>query len=89
MSLRLTSQAAAFVSVQWRRDVTTKLRKHRLSVAALARSIDVSRQYLARVLDGHSDTLPFETYRSVCEAVGLDADRYYIHRRKTSWESSK
>jgi DNA-binding Xre family transcriptional regulator len=90
MSTRLTSTKLASVGRRWSTAVRTELDRQKKTLTDIATSAGVTRQYLGRVLDGHTPTLPVETYLAVCEALSINPNRYAtIHRSTPPWESSK
>jgi DNA-binding phage protein len=90
MPTRLTSTKLATVGRRWSTAVRTELGRQSKTLTDVAKSAGVTRQYLGRVLDGRTPTLPVETYLAVCKALSIDPNRYAkIDRSTPPWESSK
>ena len=78
--LRLTQPETATVQTAWLRDV-----KSRVKIQALADAIGVRRQYLSRVLNGGTETIPATTYHAICKHCEIDPNKH-LTKAKLPWE---
>ena len=79
--LRLTQPEAATVRAGWLHAV-----KERAQIQALATAIGVKRQYLSRVLNEKTETIPATTYLAICEHLGIDPNEHIESKATLPWE---
>lgn len=92
--MRLTSNNLGTVSGEWHRLVQARAKADELPRTTLARHLDVSHQYLARVIAGQTKTLPASTYLAICDWYSIEPqahftpnDEHQIHAREEENES--
>lgn len=90
--MRVTSRGLGTVSETWGPTARAGLTAQAITMTKVCKALHVSRQYVDRLLDGMSATIPIEHFESISRMAGIDPAEHFTPSTTSTiqpWQSHR